>query len=153
MVKNEWILNLILFLFGVIILFEASRLGLGSLRRPGPGFLPFYFGLLLAVVAFFSFAKNVSRAKRAHWNVDQRFFHGSVFNVAATTGAAVIYVLIFPWLGFLLSTFILLVALFKAAGIRKWTYNLLASFLTVSITYLVFSSWLSIRFQKGIFGF
>ena len=153
MVKNEWILNFVLLLFGIVIIIESMHLGLGSLRRPGAGFLPFYIGALLSVVAFFSFIKNVRTAKRDRWNVNEKFFGGSALNVAAITVAAVIYVIIFPWLGFVLSTFLLLVALFKFAGIRKWVYNLLAAFLTVSITHLVFSSWLNIRFQKGILGF
>jgi hypothetical protein len=153
MAKNEWVLNLVLFVFGAVITVESARLGLGGLHRPGVGFLPFYTGALLAVVAFFSFVKNLRVARGRNWDANERFFGRAVFNLGSILIAIVVYVLIFPWLGYVLSTFLLLVALFRAAGIRKWVHSLLTAFLTAAITYLVFFSWLKVRFPKGIFGF
>jgi hypothetical protein len=81
MVKNEWVLNLVLFVFGVVIAVESMRLGLGGLRRPGVGFLPFYTGALLAVVALFSFVKNLRMARRVTRDTNERFFGSAVFNL------------------------------------------------------------------------
>jgi uncharacterized BrkB/YihY/UPF0761 family membrane protein len=153
MVKHEWILNLVLFIFGTVIALESFRLGLGGLHRPGVGFLPFYTGALLALVAFFSLVKNLRITLGRKWDGNERFFGRAVFNLGGILIAVIVYVIIFPLFGYLLSTFLLLVALFRAAGIRKWGHNLLTTFLTVAITYLVFFSWLHIQFPKGILGF
>ena len=55
--------------------------------------------------------------------------------------------------GFLISTFLLLIFLFRAGGFRKWTPTVAIAFVTLSLSYLFFSSWLNIRFPKGFLGF
>jgi putative tricarboxylic transport membrane protein len=150
MERKEWVLVLGMFLIGVIFVIEALRLGLGSVHRPGPGFLPFYGGLLLSIISFFSLIKSFFTAPKGSGK--ERVFAGSILKVVAIVVSLIIYILIIPWLGYLLSTFMLLLFLFKAGGFRKWAFILAAAFLSVCMSYLLFSYWLGMRFPKGFLG-
>jgi len=153
MEKKVWVLNLAMFLIGLIFVIESLRLGLGGVHRPGSGFLPFYTGAGLSLVAAFSLFKNFLATKREKdRNREKKFFGPSVINVVTIVVVLVAYVLILPWLGYLLSTFMLLIFLFRAGGFRKWALTLAAAFLTTSISYLLFGHWLGIRFPKGFVG-
>lgn len=153
MANKEWVIDLVILMIGVAFAIESSRLGLGGIHRPGAGFLPFYTGLGLSLVAIFSLLKNFWTVKREMSKERKKLFGRSVYNVAAIVFALIVYALIFQWLGYLISTFLLLIFLFKAGGFRRWTFTLVAAFLTVSFSYLLFCFWLNMRFPKGFLGF
>jgi putative tricarboxylic transport membrane protein len=151
MARKEWTINAAMFVIGVVFLIESLRLGLGSVRRPGPGLLPLYTGVALGLVASFSLIRCFLAAKGE--KDKEKFFGQSIGNVVIILIGLVAYVFLLPWLGYLISTFMLLMFLFRAGGFRKWGLILLSAFVTTSATYLVFSSWLNLRFPKGVFGF
>jgi hypothetical protein len=151
MAGKEWMINAAMFLIGVVFLIESLRLGLGSFRRPGPGLLPLYTGVALALVASFSLIRCLF-APRGEKD-KEKFFGQSIGNVVIILVGLVAYVFLLPWLGYIVSTFMLLMFLFRAGGFRKWGLILLLAFLATAATHLVFSSWLNLRFPKGIFGF
>lgn len=153
MAKKEWVIDFVILFVGIILIIESLRLGVGSIHRPAPGFLPILTGIGLSVVAFFSLIKNFLAAKRDKDGNREKLFGRSVLNVVAISIALFVYVLVFPWVGYLLSTFLLLIFLFKVGGFRRWAFVLAAAILTVSIIYLFFGSWLKIRFPKGFLGF
>lgn len=153
MANKEWVIYAAMLFIGVVFAIESLRLGLGSTHRPRSGFLPFFTCSLLSFITFFSLIKYFLKARGEKGKDRKEHFGGNVFNLVIILVGLVIYVLVLPLLGYLLSTFVLLIFLFKAGGIRKWTFILLYAFLTTSITYLVFSSWLNLRFPKGSLGF
>lgn len=153
MAKKEWILYLVMFLIGVVVIIESLHLGLGNAHRPGVGFLPFFTGVGLSSVALLSLTKNFLTAKRENGSEREKFLGPSMLNVVKIVVALAVYVLILPWLGYLLSTFLLFIFLFKVGGFHRWVFILVASFLTVSLSYLLFSSLLNMRFPKGFLGF
>ena len=149
----EWALNLALLLIGVVFAIEALNLGLGNIHRPGPGFLPFYVGIALSLVAFFPIIKNVLARKRGKGRDGEKPSEGFIINVVTVVVALLGYVLILARAGYLISTFLLLIFLFRAGGFRKWSLILIVAFVTLSVSYLLFGSWLNIRFPKGSLGF
>jgi putative tricarboxylic transport membrane protein len=154
MVQKEWILNVVMFLFGIVIIVKSLHLGLGSLARPGVGLFPFIAGVGLSLVTFFPALKKFIAARKEYdRDGGQKFFGPSVINVLVSLIALVIYSFILPWLGYLISTFMLLAILFKIAGFRKWVFTLTVSFIAALATYIVFYYWLSVRLPKGILGF
>ncbi len=152
MAKKECILDIVMFLIGVVFVTEALRLGLGNVNRPKPGFLPFYTGAALVLVSASSLINKFLAAKKEKDEGRNRVAGGSFLNVIGVIGAMVVYVMVLPHLGYLTSTFFLLIFLFKAAGIRKWAFVAVAAFLAVSLSYIVFSSWLNLRFPRGFLG-
>ncbi len=150
MARKEWTINAAMFVIGAVFLIESLRLGLGSVRRPGPGLLPLYTGVALSLVSAISLIRCFLAAKQER--DEEEFFGRSILNVVIILAGLVAYVFLLPWLGYLLSTFMLLMFLFRAGGFRKWSLILLSASVTTSATYLVFSSWLNLRFPKGFWG-
>jgi hypothetical protein len=67
--------------------------------------------------------------------------------------ALVAYSKFMPVLGYLISTFLLMVTLFWILERRKIGFVFVSSILATVITYVVFSKWLNCQFPMGLFGF
>lgn len=151
--KEEWVVIFAMLLIEVIFIIGSLRLGLGSFRRPGAGFLPFLTGAAFSLVVLFLVIRTFLTTRREREEEGKKSFDRSVLKVFAIVVALTVYVLTVSRLGYLLSTFLLLIFLFKTGGFRKWTSILMTAFITLSISYLLFSHWLNIRFPKGFLGF
>jgi len=55
-------------------------------------------------------------------------------------------------LGYPLAAFLLMVSLLWTLGMRRWTHNLLISFLTAAASYFLFVEWLQVPLPKGWLG-
>ncbi len=150
MAQKAWLVSLALLIIGIACSIEAIRLGLGSVHRPGVGFLPLLVGSCLAVIALFSLIIDVSVALRTRTR--EQLFSGSWLKVVAVVCCLGVYILVLPAAGYLLATFLLFIFLFRLGGIRRWSLSILAALLTASISYLVFGFLLNIRFPKGFPG-
>ena len=75
------------------------------------------------------------------------------FRGAKLMAALFVYVAVFQVLGFILSTFLLLVFLFKGLEPQSWRTALLLSAVTVAICYLVFGVFLELQFPPGLLRF
>jgi hypothetical protein len=150
MAKKSWLVSLALLLVGVGCSIEAVRLGLGSVHRPGIGFLPLLVGSCLAIIALYSLIIDVSAALRAR--TSERLFSGSWVKVVAVVCCLGLYIPVLPVAGYLLATFLLFIFLFRIGGVRTWSLSILAALLTASISYVVFGFLLNIRFPKGFPG-
>jgi hypothetical protein len=67
-------------------------------------------------------------------------------------GAMILVTLFFSRLGFLLSSFLLMLALLRILGVKRWTFNLSLSFITAIVCYFLFVQWLKIPLPKGWIG-
>ena len=63
------------------------------------------------------------------------------------------YILVLEPLGFLVTTFVSLLLLFKLSEPRKWVTPVLLSGVTAVLSYLVFSVWLQCQLPKGVLRF
>jgi hypothetical protein len=61
------------------------------------------------------------------------------------------YGLALDLLGYLITTFLVMFALFYDRGTNRLLPSVLASLLTVVSTYLIFGTWLRIQLPRGIF--
>ncbi len=67
-------------------------------------------------------------------------------------GVMVLATLFFNQLGYPLTSFLLMVALLKTLGIKRWGLNILISVVTSVGSYFVFVQWLAIPMPKGWIG-
>ncbi len=108
----------------------SCKLDLGSIRDPGPGFVPFLLGLLLLVVSLYPMIRFFMKKKEADVAPNE---------VRSQTNYRKIDLFLFEKLGFVVSTSIFLVLLFRGMG-NNWMSVLIGSAITVFITYLMFTS-------------
>jgi hypothetical protein len=138
------------FLFiSIIVFFGSLHLGVGSLRKPGIGFLAFGASGLLGILSLALFIQTSFKKKGA--NI-KPFFSGTYWErVAFAIIIMLIYTMVMPVAGYLISTFLLMVFLFWIVGRERVWMVLILSFLTTVITYYVFSVWLRCNFPSGPF--
>jgi hypothetical protein len=55
-------------------------------------------------------------------------------------------------LGYPLTSFLLMMALLRSLGVKKWIFNLILSLMTAGASYFLFVQWLKIPMPKGWIG-
>jgi len=129
---------------------ESLRLPLGSWRDPGPGFLPLGAGIGLAILSLTVFSQARFRTEertRQGWYSQERWK-----SLLVILGVLFGYALFLDFLGFLVSTFLLLVMLFRFVEPQRWVVAIGGSALASIASYIVFEVWLKTQLPKGIFG-
>lgn len=135
-------------LLGLYLVYEALHLKFGSITRPGPGFYPTVLAVLLVGVA----GALLLQALRPKNGVLTVAFGARTRHIGITAAAIASYAAVLEALGFLMCTFVLVVALLIGIGKVPWRRSLLVAAIgTVSI-YAVFTQ-LGIPLPKGVLGF
>jgi putative tricarboxylic transport membrane protein len=138
---------------GIYVAIHAYQLGIGRLRQPGPGFLFFLTALLLILLCAIEVARTfIGKSEKGREKVV--VFSGIRWEkiILVLVGVS-IYAYLFNWLGFLLSTFLLMIFLFKAVEPTKWWVAITGSLITTALSYGIFERWLDVPFPRGLLGF
>ena len=147
MKKNDRYISIILIVLGLYIAFEGYRLKLGTFHEPKPGFLIFWAGIALSGLSLALFIQTFLSGKdekRTLWKGIQWI------KVVKLMAALIAFALVFKWMGFLLSTFLLLLFLLKGLEPQRWRVALAICIITIVLCYLVFGVFLEFRFPAGI---
>ena len=141
-------------LIGVIITAWSYRTGLGTFNEPGVGFVAFASGLFIMAVGGLVTVlgrPKTQKIETVSGKTCSRFLEGAPFKLTYTLALLVFYALLLDFLGYIITTFVVLFGLFFDPVGRRWAGPLLASFLSVAVTYLVFEVWLKSQLPRGIF--
>jgi putative tricarboxylic transport membrane protein len=136
---------------GLFFTFYARSLEIGTIEEPGPGFLPYWAGILLAGMAVLLILKNLVT----------KVFEEAVFfpekdswkRVGMVFLALVAYNLLLKPLGFTLVTFLFVGFLLKAIFPQGWITTLVTAALSTLGARLLFVTFLELQFPKGLLGF
>jgi len=153
--KRDNHIFLIIFWMGLSLLFMAFsyKYGLGKLNNPGPGFLPFLLGTILFLISSSLLARPLLFGKGdKKGSVKEKKSGENLGKILITFVSLFAYTFLLELLGYLIGTFLLLIILFWCAGIKRWSFVLTISALTVLATYFLFS-YLAVRFPMGIIKF
>jgi hypothetical protein len=140
---------------GIYAAISAYRLGLGNFRQPGPGFIFFLMALLLIILSAIDLGTTfIGKSKGEKEKSDGPLWMGVRWQKVLLVLIGIsIYIYIFNFLGFLLSTFLLMIFLFKAVEPTRWWVSILASTITILLSYGIFNLWLKVPFPTGVLGF
>ena len=125
---------------------HGLSLQLGRLHRPGPGFFPFWGGVVLAllsvvlIVSSFRGAPATSRVRPESWKP------------VVVVGALLAYLLLLESLGFVAVTFLFLLLLFRLER-RGWALSAVSAVIGAFASYVLFQLWLKTQLPTGPFGF
>ncbi len=136
---------------GIMIALWSLRYGFGSLHEPGIGFITFFAGSILAVLALILFFTSFRLQKGGGtlWNLWAGLDVRKVVYVLVLLTA---YTVLLRPTGFLLSTCILLFLLFRVKGAYRLVTAIIFSILVTAVSYLIFDVWLQAQLPKGILG-
>lgn len=148
--KSNRIQSLLWAVFGLYIAYEGFLLKLGTARAPKPGFMIFWMGVVILILSALFFIETFTIPIQEH----KVLWRGGRWRRGVKLMAALfLYVSIFKVLGFIPSTFLLLVYLFKGLEPQSWRNALLFSAVTIGICYLVFGVFLELQFPPGVLSF
>jgi putative tricarboxylic transport membrane protein len=150
--KDEVIGGVLIFLFGAATAYFSLRMPIGTFRAAGSGLFPLGLGILLMslslVLLIKVYAQGKPRAEKKPRPEDPQ----SAKQVILFTGVIALATLFIKPLGYPLMSFLLLLALLRILGVRRWAYNLSLSLLTATGAYFLFVHWLQIPLPKGWIG-
>jgi len=133
-----------------VALFAAAQglsLGLGSLHRPGPGFFPFWGGVVLGLLSVLLVVRSPTHEAPGA----ARLRPDSARPVVAA-GAVLGYLLLLEVLGFAPTTFLFLLLLFRLQR-RSWMFSAASAAAGAVGSYVLFQLWLKSQLPTGPLGF
>jgi putative tricarboxylic transport membrane protein len=138
--------GIFLLLFGSFLAVEALKLPLGGFRHPDAGFLPFGVSLVMIFLSVLVLAGALRKGHLKEW---LRFGEGK-WKVWIAVLGMLAYVLVLNSLGFLLSTFLIMLLLLRVLERQGWTTSLAISLPSVLLGYLLFTRGLGVPLPRGI---
>jgi putative tricarboxylic transport membrane protein len=150
MKRLNLIKGIVLLIFSLIVCYESNHLSLWSGRKPGPGLFPLFLGILLGILSLvFIIVKGFKQNKEA---IPLWTSRGNRNRILLTFGTLIIYAIVLPFFGFLVSTFFLLFFLLGLSYSGKWIVLGISSFLISFAFYIIFQILLKIQLPHGILG-
>jgi hypothetical protein len=128
----------------------AQRYTYWNASGPGSGFLPFWLGVALAILAVILLVGAVRDPDPGPAWVPRG--HGAVRFVVVILATAA-FIVIMPIVGMTLATALFLTVLLKALEGRSWPTTLGVAAGMAFANWAVFVRWLGVPFPTGVFGF
>lgn len=150
---GDRIISLIFIALGVGQCLWSLHLELGSASEPKTGFMPFLIGLIVTILSAILLVDstvevrktngtNISPWSDIHW---KRIIFMIILLLA--------YCILLRILGYLISTFLLIVFLIRIIEPLNWRATFAMGIITSIISYLIFDVWLQVSFPHGILSF
>lgn len=132
------------------VLLESRHLSFGTMRVPQTGFFPWVLATLLLILCVILFAQGLFGAEsdRPPNHILPEGWSRIAFTLAAMVGFAVML----ERLGFLLTTFFLMILLLRAIESQRWSKVFFVALFTAIASYGIFGWILGIPLPGGVFG-
>ncbi len=153
MKKDEIIVGVVIFLFGGITVLLSLRMPIGTFRAAGTGMFPLILGILLMILSGAFILKIFFQGREGQVKKEASIESSeSPIQLILFLGTMALATLFFNRLGYPLTSFLLLVALLRILGVKRWGLNILISVVTAVGSYFLFVKWLNIPMPKGWIG-
>jgi putative tricarboxylic transport membrane protein len=131
--------------FAAVAVYEAGKLPFGVARNPGPGFVPWWTGATLGLLALLLLGQALAARPAARAAAGDR----RVVAVGGLLGALAAYVALLEPVGYPLCTFGLVVFMLRVVAPHRWTVALGVAALAAVGSFLVFAVWLKVPLPPG----
>jgi putative tricarboxylic transport membrane protein len=142
-----------LFFLGVGLFFSlyGRTVEIGTWNEPGPGFMPFWCGIVLTAMAASLF---VGSFKRKEWKTMPPFFPRADSWKRVLLGflSMVGYLLLFNSLGFTFTTFLFIAFLLRTVFPQNWKRTLIVASTTAILSRVIFINLLHTQLPLGFLG-
>ena len=150
--RADQITGIIVLIFSLAVMEGSRRLPPSATFGPGAGFLPFWLGVLMAILSLLLIGQASRQPGTA---MSKAMFPNrqALIPVGAAIGSLAAYILVLERLGFLLGTAFLTAFLLGVVGREKWLTSVLVAVLNSVGLYVVFQVLLGVSLPKNMFGF
>jgi putative tricarboxylic transport membrane protein len=151
MKKADLITGFVLLVLSGYMIWESWMMPDSATFGPGSGFLPFWLGILMAVLSVILMAGALFR--KPDPTGKEPFPRGkALLRVAAVMVGLGVYISLMEVLGFVLNTFLFVSYLMLAVEREKWKLAGMVAVLTTAGLYIIFQVLLGITLPKNMFG-
>ncbi|MHB8991783.1 MAG: tripartite tricarboxylate transporter TctB family protein, partial [Chloroflexota bacterium] len=147
--RADQVTGILLLLFSLAVLYEASKMDRSYGNAPGPGFLPFWLALGMVALSLLLLLSGIRRSKGDGKPISWPKGRG-LFWICATVGGLLLYTSVIPILGYILSTFGLMWLLVSLLGSYRWYRSASVSIAVALGLYLLFQTWLGMALPTGL---
>jgi len=141
---SEPIFGLILTALGLFIVIESLMIGFGNLRNPGSGLFPFMVGVLIFIQSVTIVLKRNSTGGKPAFSNDE------IKTLIGMSITLILWIILMPYLGYLLATFITVFAFSKLMRLEGWMKPFILSAGTTALCYFLFGFLLSLDLPRGL---
>ena len=138
---------------GLVSMYGAAQLGLGTLREPGSGLLAFMAGAFVSLIALGIFVKSLIQWRGIRLDFAPLWSEANWRRPAIIGLLTLGFILALERLGFILTGFLLLLVLFRWVERFSWKKALMIPALTLGFSYLLFNVFLKATLPRGFLNF
>lgn len=150
MKKQDLIIYGFLLSLGIVICWASLRMNYGTITDPGPAFLPFWAGFLIAVISLGLFLNSLWEKSKVS-NGSKVFFQGAgPLKPLTILGALALYGLLSEKLGFFICNLLFSGLIFRFVWKKSWWFILKTSLLIDLAFYLILEVLLQVPLPQGI---
>ena len=128
-------------LIGLFFAIVARQYQYGTAAKMGPGYFPFWLGLLMAALGLLVLVKSMG-AKAAIESIPK--FNWKI--IGLITGSICLYGILLPKMGFLVAVLVLVMVASSASREFSWKVSLINAAVLIAFTYSVFVLGLKLQF-------
>ena len=139
-------------IFSVFVSYESYKLGLGTLYKPGPGFLFFWIGVAIGILSVTVVLRSFE-SRKPHEVSEIVFKKSNLTKVLLVLISLFLYSLFMERLGFLIVTLLLFIFLLGVVEKKRWSFTVLVSLIVTAMAYLVFEKGLQSQLPAGLLEF
>ena len=147
--KADRISSIFWLVFAVIVSIESRRLGMGTLHRPGPGFLFFWAGIFLAIMSLIVLVKAWTTKEAGRSILGGK----NIFKICCVIASLFLYGLVMERLGFIPVTLLLFLFLLGVMERKSWVFTILVSVAVTAAAYVIFEVLLQSQLPRGMLAF
>ncbi|HYL80391.1 MAG TPA: tripartite tricarboxylate transporter TctB family protein [Candidatus Acidoferrum sp.] len=146
--KAERIVASLCVLLGLAVFWQARGMEYLTSIGPGPGFFPWWLGLILTGL---SVAWLLSAVWRSGGKEERRFFPewSGLRRILLVTGAILAVGIVMEFVGFQLAMFAFVAFVLTALGWRGWGLTVILSAVMSAGVYHAFTRWLDVRLPQA----
>jgi putative tricarboxylic transport membrane protein len=152
--------SLVLILFSLTFLIYTTRYPLDDWENPGPAVFPLLLGSVLLLLAAWQLiraflspkAPGRLRGKGSMITAVKAFFldNPGEAKVLVLTCSLILYILMMQWIGFFVSTFLLVILSSRLMEAKGWVRPIALSAGVCLFCYFLFEVWIKLSFPRGI---
>ncbi|MBT2300852.1 tripartite tricarboxylate transporter TctB family protein [Variovorax paradoxus] len=143
----EAVVAAILLIIGLVVVFEARRLGAGwTTDGPGAGYFPFYIGLIITISgAGILYQALLGKHKKTEVFVDSE----QLKRVMSVLVPATVYVLAVSFLGLYIASALYIALFMIVLGKYSWVKSVLVALAVNTLFFFMFEVWFKVPLFKG----
>ncbi len=155
MKKRDAVMAVLFVLLGLTITLWSATFPFGNWEDPGPGFVPFALGLVVILLGGILFFQAITRKERGSQSPSQPLIpkRAAFIRVASTLGGMLLSAAVFLHLGFILTTFFLILFMMRSIQPLKWRVTLFYGLISAFGSFVLFQLLLKTPLPRGPFGF